>query len=832
MERFELLPDDHDDDSIFSESSADKYVSDDAPYAIDDHMHHDLPTSLFMPYLQSRQQHYVRRKMEENALVEEMSSPSKSRHDQPKAAADEYTDPTFKQSSIILQPAPNAVSVFPQRSSLGDVFERSRSDQARALETSTHEPAIPYPKFIGQNLTSNQPSDLESMTSSSVDSEVKYLIKQTKPSSASSNNTANTAETSSSDLSQKSHGNSNESFEYEFSPTAANASPTTTIYGLIDDLMKEDSDSNANVKQESAAGTPRSASAEKPGLANHHRTARYRVAAGAISEQPRRVLLNDVNSEIIIQKGCMEMQGGMSMEEKRALAIALEQLRIWKMNASKELDNQKRELETLRQFAAEHASKVGLLKSEAAKKDELHRDEVSVLQSQLSAIASNFAEQTKIHDARNDEISELEQVLERTKSDLLAREMALSTKNEEIAMHVAEVERLKSELLSMFSARKKCRSVETDSVDDTSSELILELSEENERLELRVKELEAQLKQSNQKNIGCHEEIDRLDVSIDSTSEYHKKLREETEAASLAAMESCDEKSSLNDKRDGLLVEAKTANWSIESPDHITSLCEEMNGCVTLASQVSECEERQKEEQIPQQLAESKKAPNKVTRAEAKYLSLKLLNEFITSERDELVQWKQDAEEKLQTLAKQVDELTSQTISLQIRCNEQKTAIFEKEALINNLEKVKSTPKNFAVAQYVEEMTERSKDISSPKVKCEEMELLTSKCIQDDRLSKLEKWQNEARATIKCKSNEIQYLIAVKTDLEFKIQELQQREKCLSSQLSTVNEEKNTLASRSNELEVELEKQKCQYEVAQLAVKSLKKALLVSYFHE
>jgi chromosome segregation ATPase len=207
----------------------------------------------------------------------------------------------------------------------------------------------------------------------------------------------------------------------------------------------------------------------------------------------------------------------------------------------------------------------------------------------------------------------------------------------------------------------------------------------------------------------------------------------------------------------------------------------------------------------------------------------------VTNERDELKQSKHEADEKLETLTVQVQSLTSQTSSLQAQCKTQVASIKEKEACIKSLEdRVKS--KAFAIARYEEEMIATSKEISYLKSKCQELEALSSNA----------------------KSDVLSELLSDKADLESKLQSLRLQEQSLALELSTINEEKIALAKssldmaeayeekikslqadakRADELTVELEQQRCMYEQAQLAVKSLQQALVVSsecpriYYH-
>lgn len=247
---------------------------------------------------------------------------------------------------------------------------------------------------------------------------------------------------------------------------------------------------------------------------------------------------------------------------------------------------------------------------------------------------------------------------------------------------------------------------------------------------------------------------------------------------------------------------------------------------------------REKEEQISQQLIESKNASNEMIQTEAKFVSLQLLNEAITTERDDLVCWKQHAEEKLQVLTTQVEDLTSRSTLLQSRCNSHESSIKEKEALIIDMERCMKS-KTFAIARYEEQMIETSKEIASLRSKCQELEALTNNSAQNGRVSGPE-----------TNSENIEILVSEKADLESKVQLLVQQERSLSAQISTINEEKIALAKssldmaeayeekikslqvdvdRSNAAVSELEKQRCKYEEAQQAVKSLEKALLVRY---
>jgi chromosome segregation ATPase len=252
---------------------------------------------------------------------------------------------------------------------------------------------------------------------------------------------------------------------------------------------------------------------------------------------------------------------------------------------------------------------------------------------------------------------------------------------------------------------------------------------------------------------------------------------------------------------------------------------------------------RDKEHEMARQLAESKNASNDAIQAEAK-----LLNEAITSERDDLFQWKQEAEHRLKELRLKVEELTSQLTALQCRCNEQENTIKEKADLVKDLEhSVKS--KKFALSRYEEDMIAASKEIVVLKSKCEDLDALSNTPCDSDRVSKLEEWKREAEITLESNRKHIELLLSEKENLQSKMKEFVLQEQSLASQLSSIHDEKIALAksslemaeayeekiqslqddaSRLNELAKELEKQKCKYEDAQMAIKSLEMALVVS----
>lgn len=250
---------------------------------------------------------------------------------------------------------------------------------------------------------------------------------------------------------------------------------------------------------------------------------------------------------------------------------------------------------------------------------------------------------------------------------------------------------------------------------------------------------------------------------------------------------------------------------------------------------------RDKEQEMARQLAESKNASNDAIQAEAKYVSLKLLNEAITSERDDL-------EHRLKELGLKVEELTSQLTALQCRCNEQENTIKEKADLVKDLEhSVKS--KKFALSRYEEDMIVASKEIAVLKSRCEDLDALSNTPCDSDRVSKLEEWKREAEITLESNRKRIELLLSEKENLQSKMKEFVLQEQSLASQLSSIQDEKIALAksslemaeayeekikslqddgSRLNELATELEKQKCKYEDAQMAIKSLEMALVVS----
>jgi chromosome segregation ATPase len=256
---------------------------------------------------------------------------------------------------------------------------------------------------------------------------------------------------------------------------------------------------------------------------------------------------------------------------------------------------------------------------------------------------------------------------------------------------------------------------------------------------------------------------------------------------------------------------------------------------------------RAKEDELSQQVIAIKNASTEASQAEARYMAAQLLNESLSVERDELTQWKHDAEEKLQNQASQIEDLTSQASSLRNRCNEHEGFIKEQQAHIEDLEqRLKSA--SFAVVRFEEDFIATSKEVSllKDKVKSKHAELQAL----NDEVTELRLWKEEARANIRSKSKDIKALTSEKEELELKIQELSSREQSLLSQICTANEEKMALAKSSLDmagayeekmkclkvaaeravvLELNLKQQRCRHEQTQHAVKTLEQALLVSW---
>ena len=113
VEQFELLPDDHEEDSIFSESSSQKDSVGSSANNAKTPVHNGLPASLFMLSLQARGGPKVysasHQKVDRKKLEEEMSSPSKS-----------HQNPSPQEVSRYLAafPRSNVISAFNQVNSL------------------------------------------------------------------------------------------------------------------------------------------------------------------------------------------------------------------------------------------------------------------------------------------------------------------------------------------------------------------------------------------------------------------------------------------------------------------------------------------------------------------------------------------------------------------------------------------------------------------------------------------------------------------------------------------------------------------------------------------
>ena len=368
---------------------------------------------------------------------------------------------------------------------------------------------------------------------------------------------------------------------------------------------------------------------------------------------------------------------------------------------------------------------------------------------------------------------ELERVLERTKSALAAREKTLSRKTRDLNSYKEQVLELRSKLAI-------CQTVGEDTNQQMANEII-EIAAENEQMATRIKKLETEWKQSREKNNEYCSNIVQLNASLEAKTCTIDKLCTEVESLRDALDKSHLEKAEL-------VAELDDASFIIrESGDEIASLRVDP-ACSGLSTDILRCHE-----QI------------KLLRTENASMGIKLARA-------------KDQSKEIKILQTELDDLRKKTSS-SIPCND--ALIKEKDDHIKDLQQ-KLQSKKLALAQYEEDYTSRIKEICHYKSKCKELETMT----------------------IKLKFNE--------TDLESKIQELTAQDESLKSQLSVVTKEKTALAKdlidmaasyedriktlqvdagRASELAVELDHQRHKCEQAQMAVKSLQEALLVSHYN-
>ncbi|KAL3786445.1 hypothetical protein HJC23_011026 [Cyclotella cryptica] len=671
VERFELLPDLHDEDSIFSDSSSDDKTSkcnarsNDGDFVAVHVTNQSDLSCISVPKLQPREDPKyfstnfslctLRRKLEEEALLEAMSSPGKSVRQCQTAEAtlitsSEHTnaqlllrdgdvktktalssrdasdfdgsgrrgisqppclgrghrgndnDTPFSHRSASLQPGPRrtTTSAFTEigRQSPPDEIDknvrRPHSDRAQIFGTYIHSTSAPHielsPKPCESSDLEAMPSSCESTSQSSYDSEIKYHT-TSKARSSSCHSTAYTAETSTADISSKDSSDSSEKSkdasigadEYELSDAPVDTSPATVIFNHVK-CEGVNIKGSISDRESGGARTPRSALLEKCGWSHHHRFARHRAASSfnATAKQPVTIVpLHHLSSAIVVNNGYMHDEVAM-LEEKRALVTELDELKQWKTRILEELSSNTQEVETLKQCAANHASEVELMKNQAAKMAELHVEELSRLNSQVSILQNRCDEKQGVIESNTAEIRELQSVVEGTRSLLHARDMELFTKNQVIDDKNAEIVELKSELTSMMNEKiaiseehgdlKSWKVVAEKSMDD-SAQKILAQSNKNEELKELIKELEAQLKSLNQKNDEYSSDIANLKSTLESKCANNDKLRAEVEESRRVVAECRDEISSLRCERGSLLTEIETAHLTIlESTREISSL--------------------------------------------------------------------------------------------------------------------------------------------------------------------------------------------------------------------------------------------------------------------
>lgn len=429
IENFDLLQDDHDEDSIFTESE-------------------DKGENPPVFLMRSPQGAHTKIEIDVNALAEEMSSPFKGRQSQ---SDDSNLDEVSEADGHLAYK--------------DDLTPSSRPDGTTTLSSRTQ---------FYETVNGKQPSSMdsiplcESTSKSSMDSEVKF-------------HNGDILSMSSYDSSEKSQSGCEGPCSYKLSTVDRDDhSPTTAIFGLIDNSIKTN-DGNIIDSREPESNSPRSASLEmcltKTQLRGSHGTISEEFVIGA-------PLHNQSNGNRSYE---------MSAAQTRTLLIELDQLRQWKINAEKELMARNQDVELLKQCVADYASQVELLQAESTRKGieqqmttdtrELERV-LERTKSALLAREKTLSRKTRDLNSYKDEVLELrsklavcQTVVEDTNHHMASEIIEIAAENEQM---YTRIEMLETELKESIEAKTYAINklgTEVESLRDALAKSHLEMAE-------------------------------------------------------------------------------------------------------------------------------------------------------------------------------------------------------------------------------------------------------------------------------------------------------------------------------------------------------------------
>ncbi|KAL7477115.1 hypothetical protein ACHAW6_002927 [Cyclotella cf. meneghiniana] len=217
-----------------------------------------------------------------------------------------------------------------------------------------------------------------------------------------------------------------------------------------------------------------------------------------------------------------------------------------------------------------------------------------------------------------------------------------------------------------------------------------------------------------------------------------------------------------------------------------------------------------KDDEIKQYKEDMKNAFAEITNMESRVVSFQLLNDALAVERDELRQWKYDAEENMKAHDLRLDEVTSESIALRRKCCELSELLNEKDSNAKSWQQ-KLDLEAHALSKLEGDAIVKSKEIESLK---EEVE---AKSIRINELTK-----------------EINHLQDQEMPILFeKIKELDEFNKMNKAKLVSNDEEIKALASQNAqlssriiELEKDTERQTAKFRIAKQAIQGLEKTLM------
>jgi chromosome segregation ATPase len=266
-------------------------------------------------------------------------------------------------------------------------------------------------------------------------------------------------------------------------------------------------------------------------------------------------LLNHLSTEIVINSGCVDVKGE-SIEEKRAFLIEIDELKMWKVNASEELDAKNHEVETLKQIA-------------------LFKEQIKVLERENASILSRLEPKSgcykvlKLADLKIAEACDERSALikeSQASNDLMSTQMSEHEEKLKVARDI--IAKVRSENASLEETLR-CKAVEvhhlhqrllnasdedTDAKDsgDMSSEVSVlrqRKLDAQETMDVTNKEMETLLSVNQELRIKQQELVEQLQSTNEAECKRlhadNRKCAKEVEINKLALAEAVNKSSSL-----------------------------------------------------------------------------------------------------------------------------------------------------------------------------------------------------------------------------------------------------------------------------------------------